>query len=141
MSAGFKKSSENSEWSCRQAKTLSEAEYDVIAEETMENLTALFEALPDAVVCHHDYDATYSQGVLKVLIGGGGGTYVINKQSPNRQIWLSSPVSGPKRYDYTEERKWVYSHDGVCLQDLLSEEFSERYNGAALDFSKIVDSK
>ena len=27
------------------------------------------------------------------------GTYVINKQTPNKQIWLSSPISGPKRYD------------------------------------------
>jgi len=30
------------------------------------------------------------------------GTYVLNKQPPNRQIWLSSPVSGPKRFDYVE---------------------------------------
>lgn len=28
------------------------------------------------------------------------GTYVLNKQPANKQIWLSSPVSGPKRYDY-----------------------------------------
>lgn len=25
---------------------------------------------------------------------------MLNKQPPNKQIWLSSPVSGPKRYDY-----------------------------------------
>ena len=34
------------------------------------------------------------------------GTYVINKQPPNKQIWLSSPQSGPKRYD------WVILGDG-----------------------------
>lgn len=28
------------------------------------------------------------------------GTYVLNKQPPNKQIWLSSPISGPKRYDW-----------------------------------------
>ena len=28
---------------------------------------------------------------------------MINKQTPNRQIWLSSPVSGPKRYDWDPE--------------------------------------
>ena len=28
------------------------------------------------------------------------GTYVINKQTPNRQIWMSSPISGPVRYDW-----------------------------------------
>lgn len=32
------------------------------------------------------------QGVLNVNLGGGKGTFVINKQTPNRQIWLSSPV-------------------------------------------------
>lgn len=25
---------------------------------------------------------------------------MLNKQPPNRQIWLSSPVSGPKRFDW-----------------------------------------
>lgn len=28
------------------------------------------------------------------------GSYVINKQPPNRQIWLSSPISGQKHYDW-----------------------------------------
>lgn len=39
------------------------------------------------------------QGVLTVALGDLG-TYVINKQTPNRQIWMSSPVSGPMRYDW-----------------------------------------
>ena len=52
------------------------------------------------------------------------GTYVINKQTPNRQLWLSSPTSGPKRYDYVDG-KWIYLRDGHCLQDLLSTEFSQ----------------
>jgi hypothetical protein len=32
------------------------------------------------------------QGVLTVALGGEKGTFVVNKQTPNRQIWLSSPV-------------------------------------------------
>ena len=32
--------------------------------------------------------------------------------------------SGPKRYDLSGGR-WCYLHDGVCLHDLLSEEFSQ----------------
>ena len=28
---------------------------------------------------------------------------MLNKQPPNRQIWLSSPVSGPKRFDWVEK--------------------------------------
>lgn len=36
----------------------------------------------------------YSQsGVLTLKLPDGHGTYVINKQPPNKQIWLSSPSS------------------------------------------------
>ena len=62
------------------------------------------------------------------------GTYVINKQPPNKQIWLSSPVSGPKRFDYvvvsdgqhqkggTASGGWVYLRDGTTLDEILREE-------------------
>jgi frataxin len=51
------------------------------------------------------------------------GTFVINKQPPNQQIWLSSPISGPKRYDWDPAlRKWYYQRDGECLDDLLARE-------------------
>lgn len=55
------------------------------------------------------------------------GTYVINRQSPNKQIWLSSPTSGPKRYDFVKgnsetEGYWVYKHDGIILHELLQTE-------------------
>ena len=61
---------------------------------------------------------------------GEHGTYVINKQGPNRQIWMSSPVSGPLRYDYDADRKvWVYARDGHCLHDRLSEELTGMCGG------------
>ncbi len=61
-------------------------------------------------------------------------TYVLNKQPPNRQIWLSSPISGPKRYDWvmlgesmhhkegTGVGEWVYLRDNSTLVDLLRKE-------------------
>ena len=52
---------------------------------------------------------------------GEKGTYVINKQSPNKQIWLSSPISGPKRYEFIET-VWIYKHDGMTLHQLLEKE-------------------
>ena len=56
---------------------------------------------------------------------GAQGTYVINKQTPNQQIWLSSPTSGPKRYDYdTTARAWVYSHDSIPLHTRLTDEIT-----------------
>jgi len=34
--------------------------------------------------------------------------------------------SGPKRYDYSEEKDdWLYSRDGVTLSDLLDGEVSQ----------------
>jgi frataxin len=43
-----------------------------------------------------DFDVSLAQGVLTLRLGPRG-TYVLNKQTPNRQIWWSSPLSGPRR--------------------------------------------
>ncbi|XP_075955195.1 frataxin, mitochondrial isoform X4 [Anarhichas minor] len=110
-----------------QKSELSEGAYDKLAEETMDALTDYFEDLMDEAFTGADYDVVYSSGVLTVKVGRDHGTYVINKQTPNRQIWLSSPTSGPKRYDWTGGR-WVYAHDGVSLHQLLSKEFSVIFN-------------
>lgn len=62
-------------------------------------------------------------GVLTVHFGNEFGTYVINRQTPNLQIWLSSPTSGPKRYDYHANKKqWIYRHDNKSLHELLQQE-------------------
>jgi len=63
------------------------------------------------------------QGVLTVKLGSHG-TYVINKQTPNRQIWLSSPLTGPFRYDY-HEGSWVYHRDGRELLSQLQQELKQ----------------
>uniref|UniRef100_A0A0K0D7Z5 Nucleotid_trans domain-containing protein n=1 Tax=Angiostrongylus cantonensis TaxID=6313 RepID=A0A0K0D7Z5_ANGCA len=61
------------------------------------------------------------------------GTYVINKQTPNRQLWLSSPVSGPKRFDLVNDR-WIYSHDKETLDSLLTREFRTIFVTDDIDF-------
>ncbi|CAI5488653.1 unnamed protein product [Closterium sp. Naga37s-1] len=45
------------------------------------------------------------QGVLTLRLGQHG-IFVINKQAPNRQIWLSSPQSGPARFDWLPGQGW-----------------------------------
>lgn len=35
---------------------------------------------------------------------GKHGFWVINKQAPNQQIWWSSPISGPRRYEHLSIR-------------------------------------
>ncbi|TNN67636.1 3-hydroxy-3-methylglutaryl-coenzyme A reductase [Liparis tanakae] len=110
-----------------QMRELSEGAYDKLAEKTLDALTEYFEDLTEEAFTGADYDVVYSSGVLTVKVGRDHGTYVINKQTPNRQIWLSSPTSGPKRYNWTGER-WVYAHDGVSLHQMLSKEFSVIFN-------------
>lgn len=106
------------------AGTLDDTTYERLAEETLDSLAEFFEDLADKPYTSEDYDVSFGSGVLTVKLGGDLGTYVINKQTPNKQIWLSSPSSGPKRYDWTG-RNWVYSHDGMSLHELLATELTQ----------------
>ncbi len=72
--------------------------------------------------------------MLTVSFGPETGTYVINKQPPNKQIWLSSPKTGPKRYDYvilgdgqqdkqdTACGEWMYLRDNSTMNQLFIDE-------------------
>jgi len=71
--------------------------------------------------------------VLSVDMGEKG-IYILNKQPPNKQIWLSSPITGPKRFDWVlfsegQDMKegsgagdWVYIKDSKSLTELVKEE-------------------
>jgi len=99
------------------------SQYHEVADKTMDHLLENLEEL-DEVERLEGYDVEFHSGVLTLNLGPHG-TYVVNKQPPNKQIWLSSPFSGPKRYDYIEdEDEWVYLRDGQTLHGLLSDELS-----------------
>lgn len=68
-----------------------------------------------------DADLVFSAGVLTFKLGKSLGTYVINKQPPNKQIWLSSPVSGPRRFEHTSEG-WRDIRNNERLDDLIKVE-------------------
>ncbi|KZS95818.1 Frataxin [Sistotremastrum niveocremeum HHB9708] len=103
---------------------LSGEKYHQLSEEFMDTLHESLEELLDEVNIP-GYDVEYSSGVLTLNVGQYG-TYVINKQPPNKQIWLSSPMSGPKRYDWNAGvRTWVYERDRNALKDLLHDELSQ----------------
>jgi len=113
---------------------LSDLEYEEVSEETLESLCDAWEEIGDTFNnLSHDFDVGYSSGVLTVKLGGTLGTYVINKQTPNKQIWFSSPTSGPKRYDYIDGR-WVYKYDRLTLHELLSREASKLLD-SKIDFT------
>jgi len=93
----------------------------------MEHLLDYLEQLVDESD-NPEFEVEYSSGVLTLKLGEKG-TYVINKQPPNKQIWLSSPLSGPKRYDYVKERDdWVYLRDNGSLGELLNTELTNALN-------------
>lgn len=118
------------------AGSLDDTTYERLAEETLDSLAEFFEDLADKPFTFEDYDVSFGSGVLTIKLGGDLGTYVINKQTPNKQIWLSSPSSGPKRYDWTGTN-WVYSHDGVSLHELLARELTTALK-TKLDLSSLA---
>lgn len=138
----------------RAATELTDDEYHKLADQYMDRLVTHLEELQDE---REDIDVEYSvchamirihvrqpasnaqqqqAGVLTVSFNEGVGTYVINKQPPNKQIWLSSPKSGPKRYDYvalgdgqnekegTAKGEWVYLRDNSTINQLFRDELS-----------------
>jgi len=94
--------------------------YHNISEEYLETMTDSLEALSEE---NPQVDAEYSHGVLTLVLPPNG-TYVINKQPPNKQIWLSSPISGPDRFDYVEPN-WVSLRTKHKLAVLLKEEVAQ----------------
>lgn len=131
--------------------------FEASCNETIEALTDYFEELVEAdskfanadvaysvreslcAGCPCNYSYLYHQdGVLTVKLEQHG-TYVINRQTPNRQIWLSSPTSGPKRYDLVDGN-WIYKHDGVSLHELLQTELS-KIIATDVDFLKLASNK
>ncbi|TFK23119.1 Frataxin [Coprinopsis marcescibilis] len=103
---------------------LSMEEYHRLSDFTMDSMLERLESILDDIGSPN-YEVEYHSGVLTLNLGAHG-TYVINKQPPNKQIWLSSPFSGPARYDYSEELDdWIYLRDGRSLGDLLNTELGE----------------
>ncbi|CAK7230366.1 Mitochondrial matrix iron chaperone [Sporothrix curviconia] len=112
---------------------MTESEYHALADEYLDRLLVRLEDMQDA---REDVDVEYASGVLTLAFTASEAsprprTYVINKQPPNKQIWLSSPISGPKRYDWVLDAgatgldapgKWIYLKDGSALNDLLRDE-------------------
>ncbi|XP_010323779.1 uncharacterized protein [Solanum lycopersicum] len=70
---------------------LQEDEYHRLANATIHDLLDKLEEYGDSVDID-GFDVDYGNEVLTLKLGSLG-TYVINKQTPNRQIWMSSPVS------------------------------------------------
>lgn len=108
----------DSKWAEHSFLAVANATLEIVAEEVSNHVYAASTPLPNA-------DVDYSQGVLTLAFGEPFGSYVLNTQTPNRQIWLSSPVSGPARYSWHPSAKlWCSTRDKHSLVLLLESELS-----------------
>jgi frataxin len=151
---------------------ISEGEFHNIADEAIENVQDAVEALEDdmedlevdyaasiaAPLCPSNACTNFSMqaGVLNIVLGPHG-TWVINKQTPNRQIWWSSPIrfdcawvdvhyvanatipniifSGPIRFEHDATKDiWLGTRDGQQLNSLLTTEIKEA-TGHTIEFA------
>nr|CCA26662.1 conserved hypothetical protein [Albugo laibachii Nc14] len=88
-------------------------------------LEEIFDSMGDVEDAIDDADITLSQGVLKIDLAHAG-SWVINRQVPNKQLWWSSPLSGPRRYEYNPKSKcWENTRDKTELKNLLKREIEE----------------
>ncbi|WVY90178.1 hypothetical protein V8G54_035692 [Vigna mungo] len=69
---------------------LDESEFHRLADSTIHSVQEKLEDYGDLVEVD-GFDIDYGNDVLTVKLGDLG-TYVLNKQTPNRQLWLSSPM-------------------------------------------------
>ncbi|XP_009608123.1 frataxin, mitochondrial isoform X2 [Nicotiana tomentosiformis] len=112
---------------------LQEDEYHRLANATIHDLLEKLEEYGDSVDID-GFDVDYGNEVLTLKLGGLG-TYVINKQAPNRQIWMSSPVSGPSRFDWDQNSQgWIYRRTKANLRTVLEDEL-EKLCGSAINLS------
>lgn len=94
----------------------------------------LLNHLADTVdeVLGDDIDVEMQGGILTLSLEAGG-QYVINKHAPNRQIWMSSPVSGASHYDHADGA-WTSTRDSTArLPQVLAAELNARF-AARIEF-------
>jgi len=66
-----------------------------------------------------------TEGVLNIKFKSNQ-SYVLNIQRPNLQIWLSSPISGPQRFEYDQDKDvWFNIRNSKNLLSILNEEFNK----------------
>ncbi|CAI5759120.1 unnamed protein product [Candida verbasci] len=110
---------------------ITDSQYNQISDEYLELMS---DALEDLNENYEQIESELNHGVLTITAPPNG-VYVINKQPPNKQIWLSSPVSGPKRFDLIQG-EWRTLRDGSLLTKIVQEEISEAI-GKKFEFDEI----
>ena len=100
--------------------TLQEDEFHDLADAALKRIL-------EAMDTTDDMDADLREGVLTIELDSGG-TYIVNKHAPNREIWVSSPKSGAWHFAFDPGRKaWCDTRgrggaENLTLEKLLTDE-------------------
>lgn len=107
------------------AADLNPITYKRLADRTLEHLQEQLELFVDEHAGEGS-DVEFSGDVLSLTLASKG-TIVLNKQSPNKQIWSSSPLSGPLRYDLADDHSdWICTRDPHrSLGDVIADDVEE----------------
>ncbi|CCQ74062.1 iron donor protein CyaY [Magnetospira sp. QH-2] len=93
--------------------------FETIADTTLGSYAEIIdEAIGDVA------DVDFQSGILTIELDSGG-QYVINKQAPTRQVWVSSPVSGASHFTY-EDGVWRATRSDDVLAEMLSKELTDK---------------
>lgn len=107
--------------------SLDDSRYATLADDMLDRIA---DAIDD--VLGEEIDAELQSGVLTLSLEEGG-QYVINKNAPMKQLWLSSPVSGAWHFDYADG-DWISTRaPKVVLDALLAKEIKDRF-GVDVEF-------
>ncbi|MBF8247041.1 MAG: hypothetical protein ISN64_03585 [Rickettsia sp.] len=54
----------------------------------------------------------------------GSSVFVISRQTSIFELWLSSPITGPKHFKYRDDLQSFYTKDGLEFFEILSSDLS-----------------
>lgn len=106
--------------------------YNTAADNFLEQVECVLEELN-----HESIEEIQNGGGVLTIDITHCGSFVLNKQAPNLQLWLSSPLSGPHHYNMVEEEEaprtatashsanWLCEKDQHSLKEKLESELSQ----------------
>ncbi len=93
---------------------MDDSSFEKIAEAVLANL---FERID--VQLGDFLEVDFQNGILEIEMPGGGGAYIVNKHTANREIWLSSPKSGAWHFRPGADGRWQSTRGGAEAPDLM----------------------
>eukprot|EP00834_Sanchytrium_tribonematis_P008718 NODE_1137_length_2056_cov_0.948901.p2 type:complete len:150 gc:universal NODE_1137_length_2056_cov_0.948901:1854-1405(-) len=115
-----------------QVAKLTADQYHRLSDQYLNHLSEILEEHGESL---DDFTSDFHDGILSFNISNYN--YVLNKQPPNKQIWWSSPISGPLRFDFNGQM-WE-NKNNVILGELLEKEWKQ-LTKQLIDLSKYKQS-